>query len=184
MKLRARNKTDDWMTPPELVQSLGRFDLDPCACRFQSRPLADQQYLLPEQNGLLLPWVGRVWCNPPFSELNPWIRRFLAHGNGILICPARTETLWFWEAWKHADGILFMKGRTRWIPADGLTKFGSFFQSDALIACGLDNVEALRKSGLAGTLVTQRELFPLTRDSPRAMMATVQEEQDGIQGKA
>ena len=27
----ARMKTDEWLTPPSIIRSLGEFDLDPCA---------------------------------------------------------------------------------------------------------------------------------------------------------
>ena len=28
-----------------------------------------------EQNGLARPWFGNVWCNPPFSDIEPWVRK-------------------------------------------------------------------------------------------------------------
>ena len=87
LKLRSINKTDNWLTPPELVRSLGAFDLDPCASHDQTQPLAAREYKLPEHNGLLEPWSGRVWCNPPYSQLKAWASRFTLHANGIMICP-------------------------------------------------------------------------------------------------
>ena len=29
--------THDWLTPPELLQALGAFDMDPCASQYQPR---------------------------------------------------------------------------------------------------------------------------------------------------
>lgn len=28
---KSANSTDEWYTPPEIIESLGSFDLDPCA---------------------------------------------------------------------------------------------------------------------------------------------------------
>ena len=33
-----RGRTDDWLTPPEIIAALGRFDLDPCASPSRRRP--------------------------------------------------------------------------------------------------------------------------------------------------
>jgi hypothetical protein len=88
------NLTDEWHTPPELVFPLGKFDLDPAASHLQRAHFAGLEYCFPEQDGRLLPWHGRVWCNPPYSDLMVWARRFVMHDNGIFLVPARTETAW------------------------------------------------------------------------------------------
>ena len=156
------NKTDDWLTPPELVRSLGAFDLDPCGSARQSSDLAATVYRLPEQNGLLLPWSGRVWCNPPFSQMIAWAQRFAVHANGVMICPARYQYGWTRVLWATADAILLLHKEVRWIAADGVSKLGSIFDF-MLVGYGPANTEALRKSGLAGTLVTTREQLPLKK---------------------
>jgi hypothetical protein len=172
-KLRRTNKTDDWLTPPELVRSLGAFDLDPCASRYQSQPLAAREYKLPEQNGLLLPWEGRVWCNPPYSSMQYWIQKFMLHGNGVMICPMAADTRWFWHAWEHADGILFIRGRTRFISTQG-QQLGHPMMQHVLIASGAANVDAIRRSDRVGILVTSREILPLTKMPERSILIPCQ----------
>jgi len=54
--------THDWLTPPEILQALGAFDLDPCASEHQPWPTARQQLTI-RDDGLSKPWAGRVWCN-------------------------------------------------------------------------------------------------------------------------
>jgi len=154
-KLSRTNKTDDWLTPPELVRSLGAFDLDPCASHYQSQPLAAREYKLPEQNGLLLPWEGRVWCNPPFSQMKAWAARFSLHGNGVMICPMRMQVKWSQVLFDHADGILFLRQKVRWAHGDG-TGLRDLFDF-MLVAMGITNVIALQDSKLLGCLTT----FPL-----------------------
>lgn len=73
---REDNQKDHWLTPPELLTALGGFDLDPCAYHSQPWKTAKTQYALPEHDGLLMPWEGRVWCNPPYGkETKKWIER-------------------------------------------------------------------------------------------------------------
>lgn len=66
----------DWYTPPWLFARLAlRFDLDPCSPALPVAPWipAAARYSLP-QDGLRLPWVGRVWLNPPYAaETGAWV---------------------------------------------------------------------------------------------------------------
>jgi hypothetical protein len=90
----AAMRSDVWLTPPEILDALG--DLDPCAAP-EPRPwsTARLHYWTPRHNGLLEPWRGRVWLNPPYSrEAVRWLRRMAAHGDGIALTFARTETTW------------------------------------------------------------------------------------------
>lgn len=45
-------------------------------------------------DGLSQPWKGRVWMNPPYSKLTPWVDRFMAHGNGIALLPFSNSAWW------------------------------------------------------------------------------------------
>lgn len=108
----ARMGKDEWLTPPEILAALGEFDLDPCAPRVRPWPMAKRHYTL-EDNGLLLPWQGRVWCNPPYGrEIGAWMARCVGHANAIALIFARTETDQFFEyVWQVAHGVLFLRGR-------------------------------------------------------------------------
>jgi hypothetical protein len=149
------NSTDEWLTPQNVLDGLGAFDLDPCAHpKFRTR-CAPVGYCLPEENGLLMPWVGRVWCNPPFGrELPKWIERMALHGNGVMLAPARTETRWFRVAWQEAHAILFPYKRFHYLRENGEEGDNPTFP-DALIAFGKDNAKALMdlKREISGALV-------------------------------
>jgi hypothetical protein len=148
--------TNDWWTPRWIVEPLGAFDLDPCAGVGQT-PLAHAVYV-PPQDGLALPWHGRVWCNPPYGpNVHAWADRMATHGRGILLIFARVETKAWRDIWGKSSGILFPSRRITFEKPDG-TKAKSGTAPSALIAYGDANVEALRKCGIAGALVTKVEM--------------------------
>ena len=142
-------KNDEWLTPPDIVQSLGEFDLDPCSPINRPWPTA-AQHLTINDDGLMHEWHGRVWCNPPFGrEAVKWLRRMAAHGNGIALIPARTETAMFYETvWSCADAVLFIKGRPHFHYVDGRRAPFNSGAPICLVAYGAANAQALESSGL------------------------------------
>jgi hypothetical protein len=119
LQIRKLNTSDDFLTPPELVWAMGDFDLDPCGSQRQDVSIAARSYRFPEDNGLLLPWHGSVFVNPPFSELQSWVDRFILHGNGVLLVPARVEVSWFWKLWHSCDAIFLSKGPIKYLCPEG-----------------------------------------------------------------
>ena len=148
------NTTDVWLTPPSIINSLGKFDLDPCCPNNLPWKTAETFYSLENgQDGLSLPWEGRVWANFPYSNWVPFTEKLKNHGNGISLMFARTETKgWHSHIWNDADSILFLKGRVKFIKSDFKTT-GSSTAPSVLIAYGKNNTEALKNCGLAGKLI-------------------------------
>jgi len=147
---------DEWLTPPNLIRALGEFDLDPCAPVRRPWDTAAHHYTVLD-DGLKKSWFGRVWMNPPYGrETGIWLKKLKAHGNGIALVFARTETKMFFDCiWNHADGILFLRGRLAFFHVDG-TGGGHAGAPSCLVAYGKRNVAAIRKSGLDGVLIIQR----------------------------
>lgn len=140
-------ETEEWLTPPDILQRLGAFDLVPCAAWSRTEPPV--QYSK-EDDGLSKPWFGRVWCNPPFGrDAIKWLRKMAAHNNGIALIPARTETRMFYECvWGASDAVLFIAGRPHFYTRK-LER--APFNSGApicLVAYGEDNADVLFQSGL------------------------------------
>lgn len=145
--------THDWLTPPEILDALGPFDMDPCASQFQPWKTAATQFTI-EDDGLARDWSGRVWCNPPYGpHAEKFLRRMAEHGNGIALIFARTETRAFQEwCWRRADAMLFMAGRIRFrLPGGGVA--GPAGAPSVLIAYGTHNAQVLRESGISGYVV-------------------------------
>jgi len=149
-----RGSTDEWLTPPELLGRLGEFDLDPCAAVKQPWPTA-KKHLTVIENGLSMPWAGRVWCNPPYGPATgTWLSRLASHTNGIALIFARTETEMFHrEVWERADACLFLEGRLYFYRLDGTRAKANAGGPSVLIAYGAENVQALAESGIKGALV-------------------------------
>lgn len=150
----AAMKTDEWLTPPEILRSLGEFDLDPCAPVKRPWDTAKWHYDV-NDDGLQMPWRGRVWLNPPFGkEAVKWLRKMRDHGNGIALIPARTETAMFYETiWGVASGVLFIKGRPHFHYVDGRRASFNSGAPIALVAYGIENLEILKRSGLGFVVV-------------------------------
>lgn len=146
--------THDWLTPPEILQALGPFDMDPCASQFQPWRTAATQFTI-EDNGLARDWVGRVWCNPPYGHhAEKFLQRMAEHGNGIALIFARTETRSFQKhCWARADGMLFIAGRLQFRAPDGSKTGTNAGAPSVLIAYGKSNLKALRDSGIDGYVV-------------------------------
>ena len=103
---------DEWLTPPDILRAVGPFDLDPCAPAVRPWPMAARHYSRPD-DGLSLPWIGRVWLNPPYGkETFKWLERLADHRNGLALIFARTETRGFHDqVWTRADAVFFFRGR-------------------------------------------------------------------------
>jgi hypothetical protein len=149
-----KTTTDVWLTPPSLIESLGEFDLDPCCPNNLPWKTAKTFYSLENgQDGLSLPWSGRVWLNPPYSNWSMFLKKLKIHGNGIALIFARTETKGFFEhVWDGADSILFLKGRVKFVRSD-FSKNSASTAPSVLIAYGKNNTHALKNSGLEGKLI-------------------------------
>jgi hypothetical protein len=84
----AVKESDHCRTPPWLYKALDYefgFDLDPC-------PLS----LQPTGDGLAMNWDGkRVFCNPPYSDIQPWVEKALAsRALTVFLVPARFDAKW------------------------------------------------------------------------------------------
>ena len=153
-----RGKTDEWVTPPEIIEALGPFDLDPCTPSVQPWPTASARYS-PSDEGLSQAWSGRVWLNPPYGpDTGLWLEALANHGNGIALIFARTETEMFHRfVWQRADSLLFLKGRLHFHDIHGRRAKANAGAPSVLIAYGKTNTSALESCGISGHLVYLKE---------------------------
>lgn len=98
--------TDDHYTPEWVFKLLNvEFEIDVASPPNKVPWIPARRVFTQADDGLIQKWSGLVWCNPPFSNILPWVRRLNAHKNGIALLP-HTKGAWRREVWQHADGIV------------------------------------------------------------------------------
>ena len=113
--------TDNWSTPQDFFDKLNdefHFTLDVCADENNHKC---EHYYTKEIDGLSRPWVGTIWCNPPYGrKIGEWVRRAyissqIGSATVVMLLPARTDTRWFHDYIynKSNTEIRFIKGRLK-----------------------------------------------------------------------
>jgi hypothetical protein len=151
---KANMRTDEWLTPPNIIKSLGEFDLDPCSPIKKPWDTAKNHFNIYD-NGLSKEWAGRVWLNPPYGkDMERWMNKMQFHNNGIAFIFARTETEAFFDhVWPKASAIMFLKGRVRFYTVAGKEANMNAGAASVLIAYNNENADALKNSGISGRYI-------------------------------
>lgn len=112
-----------WETPAWLLEVLHGvfrgFDLDPCSPTHNRRsaPVRARVHYTMEDDGLTLPWHGKVFVNPPYGrQLRLWTAKAkneVLAGNArvVALIPARTDTTWWHEDVAGNATVFFLRGR-------------------------------------------------------------------------
>lgn len=118
-------KSDNWATPPDLMQTLHNefwFNLEVCASADLRALGFDHIPYMGLDNGrdaLVEPWgtYGDVcYINPPYSMLEEFTARaYTTHTlKTVMLIPAYTDTKYWWNyIHGEADEVRFLKGRLR-----------------------------------------------------------------------
>lgn len=150
--------SDERYTPPWLLERvtafLGEGWFDPCPRSYGNAPAV---------NGLAVPWVGRVFCNPPYSRMGPWVAKFCGETftEGLLLTLAYTDTRWFQPLFDYT--ILFPQGRICFLDSTGRAIHRPPFGS-ALVYRGRRQAAFARAFGDMGAIVHRhsRSVMPRT----------------------
>jgi site-specific DNA-methyltransferase (adenine-specific) len=120
----------DWATPHEVFQYLdqryGPFELDAAASPENAKC---EQYWTEADDALTKPWAGRVFANPPYKLAAEFVQhgiREVQAGRAevvVFLVPNRPCSVWYREAYEHADEVLALSGR---ITFEGATAPASF----------------------------------------------------------
>lgn len=126
-------KVDDRETAPEVFGPLHerfRFTIDVAA---SARNAKLPRFWTVAENALVQRWRGeRVWCNPPYSNIRPWVEKAWLEWRApsgphliVMLLPAnRTEQPWWQDLVEplrdSGDGfaVEFIGGRLRFIAHD------------------------------------------------------------------
>jgi hypothetical protein len=101
--------SDDCYTPRWVFDAMGlQFDLDVAAPVGGAPNVPAVRHYTAADDGLTSPWVGAVWCNPPYSAFKPWAHRWAAHDRGALMGTYTPGTSWFPVVFAAADVVAFI----------------------------------------------------------------------------
>jgi len=112
------HKSDEWTTPQKFFDELNQefhFDLDAAADDVNHKC---DRYFTAKQDGLTQNWGGRVFCNPPYSDIARWVAKaFYETRNDntlvVMLIPSRTDTKYFHNYIYGRSEIRFVKGRLK-----------------------------------------------------------------------
>jgi hypothetical protein len=110
-------RIQNWRTPPDL------FDVFHSEYKFTMDGASEPgNGLLPKASTREMPlsWEGeRVFCNPPWSDISPFIDMACEAEFAALLVPARTNAKWFHKALRVGASITFFPGRPNFLRPDG-----------------------------------------------------------------
>ena len=136
------SETDEWSTPPHYIglakQVMGAIDLDPASNALAQQWIEAETYYTIKDNGLMQPWFGRLWLNPPYgNQVRLWTEKALhcyengAIREGILLVKPAVGSKWYQRLSKQLlrcepdERIKFInaQGQTQSSPVHGNTLF-------------------------------------------------------------
>lgn len=147
--------SDKWFTPPEIIDQLGPFDLDPCTSIYRPWETGTKHFCKEYENGLLKNWFGAVWLNPPYGkETGKWLRKLKLHGHGIALIFARTDTnMFFNQVWQSANAVYFLRVRLFFYNQQGEKAKHNCGAPSCLVFYGHETIFRLEKFKIPGKLL-------------------------------
>jgi hypothetical protein len=132
MTVHYSSESNEWYTPQYIIdlvlKALDKIDIDPCSNPQKSTPA--KIHYTQTDNGLLFPWNGRIYMNPPYGrEIDVWVEYLCSQweiGNiteAIALTPARTDTQWFKRLRNFPK--CFVSGRLKFSGYDNSAPFPS-----------------------------------------------------------
>jgi hypothetical protein len=129
MRWRASSGTVEWFTPAHIVERalalLGSLDLDPCSNGGPEPNLPARAHYTAEDDGLGLPWIGKVLLNPPYGRsIGDWLAKLRSEylaGNvpeALALVPASPGVGW-WRENLEDCWVCFVAGRLRFVSPEG-----------------------------------------------------------------
>jgi len=113
---------DLWQTPIKLFNKLdSEFNFTHDVASSKENTLCDN-FITLEDDALSCNWGDSNWCNPPYSNINPWVDKAILEnkkGNTVvMLVPSDTSVKWFKKAFNSCEDIRFISGRISFINSD------------------------------------------------------------------
>jgi len=122
---------NEWYTPPDIIEAARKtmcdIDCDPASSKIANEIVGATEIYTVKENGLIRPWRGRVWLNPPYAQ--PLVAKFAEAvstkyesgeiSEACILVNNATETFWFQRMLRLASAVCFITGRVKFINTDG-----------------------------------------------------------------
>lgn len=140
--------SDELFTPKWIFDKLNvTFDLDAASTENPYVVVPTLKKYTLADDSLSQDWHGRVWLNPPFSKVTPWINKWLEHNNGFLLTPLSSNGRWINKLWESDTACVFLPPNLAFIGGrDGIEVKHRW--RCAIWALGEDNIKILENSGI------------------------------------
>lgn len=150
----------EWYTPAKYIEAahavMGGIDLDPASTALANTVVKAERFYTEKENGLALPWFGRVFLNPPYRRLliEQFADRIVAgrysgeFEQAIVLVNNATETSWFRAFVSCATAIVFPSKRISYWGVNGVGIHP--LQGQAFIYYGPATFAFLREFGQFG----------------------------------
>ncbi len=155
---------NEWYTPPEYIAAaravMGGIDLDPASCEVANEIVGAKTFYTAEDDGLAHDWQGRVWMNPPYSSdlIGRFADKLVRHvrqgdvTEACVLVNNATETRWFGVLLEVASCVCFIRGRVRFLDAQG-NPTGAPLQGQAVLYMGKNGRSFARAFSGFGTIL-------------------------------
>jgi hypothetical protein len=110
--------SNEWYSPAYILvpgrKVLGNIDLDPASCEIANTVVNATAYYDKTVDGLALPWRGKIWLNPPYSDPYPWIKKLFTEyemGNvtaALVLLNTANSPQWAQLLWSSTQGSVCM----------------------------------------------------------------------------
>jgi len=121
-------RKQSWGTPQHIIDYVQRtwdfITVDVCADEKNTKCCS---WFGIDDDGLIQPWAerpygNRAWCNPPFEDIEPWVRKAISEmANGVtttMLLPTRTGQPW-WELCATHGTRYYLRKRLKFEGAPG-----------------------------------------------------------------
>jgi ParB family chromosome partitioning protein len=145
-QLDASDESDGWYTPRWMIDAarlvLGRIDLDPATCAAAQAIVQAETWYTATENGLVQPWYGAVWCNPPYSDPLPWaerMTRLYQAGEieaGMMLVNCSCSPKWAQLLWRSATAVCLFGSRMNFWHPTKTNANGSYDRDSAVFYFG------------------------------------------------
>lgn len=121
---------DSWRTPQQVFEWLDRaFGIDyDTACTRENAlatPIWSEIGSDGSRDALAVPWFGTCFCNPPYSDIGPWVDWAISQSadrrgaTTVMLIPSPNGEAYHAKALRHAKRLILINGRLAFINSAG-----------------------------------------------------------------